>query len=107
MNELTPIVDDNGEAWVTAAENTFLRALKALEGICEKLESEEFEATSDVKTTVPGVVQATQNLLRERNRMFELHKTKAGIVNDYAIDFDTARAEIGRRLSCLRAAGGD
>ena len=44
----------------------------------------------------------------ERGRVEKLRKQVAGIVHDRgsALDFDAARGEIGRRLACLRDAGG-
>ena len=47
-----------------------------------------------------------QLVLEERARIAKLSKQEAGVVYDYALDFDAARSEIGRRLACLRDAGG-
>jgi hypothetical protein len=49
---------------------------------------------------------ALQMVMDERTRVEKLRKNVAGVVRDYAIDFDAARDEIGRRLACLREAGG-
>ena len=44
-------------------------------------------------------------VFEERSKVARLTKQDAGIVHDYALDFDAARAEIGRRLARLRDAG--
>lgn len=44
-------------------------------------------------------------LLQERATIAKLRKEEAGIAYDYALDFDEARDEIGRRLACIRNAG--
>jgi hypothetical protein len=46
-----------------------------------------------------------QLAVEERARIAKLRKDDAGIVYDYALDFDAARDEICRRLACLRDAG--
>ena len=48
--------------------------------------------------------QALLAVLNERATIEKLRKDAEGIVHDYALDFDRARAEIGRRLACLRDA---
>jgi hypothetical protein len=45
-------------------------------------------------------------VMDERARVEKLRKQVAGVVYGHALDFDAARLEIGRRLACLRDAGG-
>ncbi len=45
-------------------------------------------------------------VLEERAKVARKSKTEAGAVYDYALDLGAARAEIGRRLACLRDTGG-
>lgn len=47
-----------------------------------------------------------QLVLEERAKVAKFDKQDAGAAYGYAVDFDAARAEIGRRLACLRDAGG-
>jgi uncharacterized protein YPO0396 len=64
---------------------------------------------AEVKTAVQAVKDlraALQMVMDERTRVEKLRKNVAGVVRDYALDFDAARDEIGRRLACLREAGG-
>ena len=49
---------------------------------------------------------AFQMVMDERTRVEKLRKQVAGVVGTGELDFDAARAEIGRRLACLRNAGG-
>lgn len=49
--------------------------------------------------------EALKLVMTERANVEKLRKLEAGIVNDYALDFDAARDEIGRRLARLRDAG--
>ncbi|MDB6453229.1 hypothetical protein [Falsirhodobacter sp. 20TX0035] len=48
---------------------------------------------------------AFQMVMEERTRVEKLRKQAGGVVNEYALDLDAARDEIGRRLARLRGAG--
>ena len=66
-------------------------------------------STKDVKDTarlVRDLRAATQLVLEERNRVDKLRKEVAGDVGAGRLDLAAARDEIGRRLACLRRAGG-
>ncbi|WBU57528.1 permease [Paracoccus sediminicola] len=65
--------------------------------------------TGEVKDAVKlarELRSATQLMLEERNKVEKLRKEAAGAVGDGVFDLDAARDEIGRRLACLRRAGG-
>jgi hypothetical protein len=49
---------------------------------------------------------AFQMVQDERTRVDKLRKQAAGLADGHDLDFDAARAEIGRRLARLRDAGG-
>jgi len=91
---------------VTVASQHFERAIQAVAEITEKIERQELEALPELTAVAPHATHATKMLLQEIGRANELHKKQIGVVHDYAIDFADARAEIGRRLACLRAAQG-
>ncbi|MFC3058335.1 hypothetical protein [Paenirhodobacter populi] len=62
----------------------------------------------DAKVAVQAVKDmrsAFQLLMEERTRVEKLRKQVAGAVGGRELDFDAARAEIGRRLARLRDAG--
>lgn len=105
MTILKPRPEIDADDCLSVAERLFVRAIRALSEICEKLERHELEELPALKSAVPEAMQATKVLLQERNRVFELHKKKSGIVHDFVLDFDAARSEIGRRLARIRDAG--
>jgi hypothetical protein len=55
---------------------------------------------------VKDLKQAFQVAMDERTRVDRLRKHASGIGPGGTLDFDAARDEIGRRLACLRDAGG-
>ncbi|MFT3689379.1 hypothetical protein [Paenirhodobacter sp.] len=62
----------------------------------------------DAKVAVAAVKDlrtAFQMVMEERTRVEKLRKQVAGVVQGHDLDFDAARAEIGRRLARLRDAG--
>ena len=66
-------------------------------------------SVDDVKAATQAVKDlkvAFQLVMDERTRIEKLRRQVAGVVHGHTIDFDSARAEIGRRLACLRDAGG-
>jgi hypothetical protein len=81
-----------------AAEDLVLAQRKLRQGSVDEVKAAT-QAVKDLKV-------AFQLMMDERTRIEKLRKQVAGVVHDYAIDFDAARAEIGRRLACLRDAGG-
>lgn len=93
-----------GDDCVDLAEEQFVEALRAVAAITEKIRRQELDVLPDVPKAAANVSIATRQLLAEKHRVYEQQKRKSGIVHDFAIDFDEARAEIGRRLACLRAA---
>lgn len=57
------------------------------------------QAAKDLKTALDWVMD-------ERNRLEKFRRTAAGAVGATELDLGAARDEIGRRLACLRDAGG-
>ena len=66
----------------------------------------EADELKDATRIVRDLRAATQLVLEERNRVDKLRKEVAGDVGAGRLDLAAARDEIGRRLSCLRRAGG-
>ncbi len=56
--------------------------------------------------TAKDIREAVHLLMAERNRVEKLRKEIAGELGAGCLDLDAARDEIGRRLACLRRAGG-
>lgn len=81
----------------------FLRALAALNEMIRGIENGNTAKLSEAQRISSDVRKAMQSAMDERTRVENLRKADAGIVNDYALDFAKARAEVERRLACLRA----
>lgn len=71
----------------------------------EKIKQGEFDNLKNVTRSLKDLRMAFQLAVEERTKLAKFDKEKAGVVYDYALDFDAARTEIGRRLACLREAG--
>ncbi|MEM1128931.1 MAG: hypothetical protein AAGH83_00260 [Pseudomonadota bacterium] len=92
---------------MSEAQAHFRRAARALNELIDELEAQNPENASDAVRIVRDLKNALGPALSERERLETELRKDAGIVNGYAIDFDAARFEIGRRLACLRAAGSE
>jgi hypothetical protein len=88
------------------AQQTFQRATSALNKLVGQLDVGELSNGGEANRLLKELKSALQTALQERERLEQKARSDAGIVNDYAVDFDAARSEIGRRLACLRGAGG-
>ncbi|WP_415184432.1 hypothetical protein [Phaeovulum sp.] len=71
-----------------------------------KVRQGEFTEVKAATQAVKDLRAAYQMVMDERTRVEKLRKQVAGAGRDHALDFDAARDEIGRRLACLREAGG-
>lgn len=91
--------------------------LAATEEFYREIAEEVVRALRDVRQGNPGAVKATGQAVRdlraafeivmdERTRVAKLREKAAGCIGSGIFDFDAARDEIGRRLACLRDAGG-
>jgi hypothetical protein len=66
-----------------------------------------FGEVKSAQAAISALRATASQVLEERGRIDKLRKHGAGQVGPGgAIDFDAARAEIGRRLACLRERGG-
>ncbi|MBS0572441.1 MAG: hypothetical protein JSS08_04165 [Proteobacteria bacterium] len=72
--------------------------------VLEKLKSGEWDGKA-ARHSVSEMRGVLKLVLEERNRIAELGKEDGGGTSGQELDFDAARAEIGRRLACLRDAG--
>jgi len=106
MTLIKAIEGEGPDATVEIAERQFLDALMAVEEITEKIKRQDMDALTDLPKAAAHAAAATKHLLTEKHRVHEQRKRANGVVHDFAIDFDAARDEIGRRLARLRAAGG-
>ncbi|WP_299358130.1 permease [uncultured Paracoccus sp.] len=71
-----------------------------------KVQAGEFDQVKDSRQLARDLRAAAHLVLEERNKLDKLRKEIAGDVGGGALDLAAARDEIGRRLACLRRAGG-
>ena len=101
---------DPSEA-IAVAEGLFWSYVKDLKRHEAALEARQSGAVDpaelkDAMQTAKVVREAVGLLMVERNRVDKLRKDIAGGVGGGSLDLGSARDEIGRRLACLRRAGG-
>ena len=91
---------------LSEAQKNFIRASAALDRLVDELDDGNVGRTDETFKLLDHLKKALNTALAEKERLENERRKAAGIVNDYAIDFEAARSEIGRRLACLRAGGG-
>lgn len=106
MTLITPDGDGQPvEELLSSAEQYFRSAEKILREQISLLEAGGALAGNDTKKSVQTYNEALGLFVKERQKIEERRNKTAGITRGYALDFGAARAEIGRRLACLRDAG--
>lgn len=88
------------------AEAHYEDALEAVRALKARLAEGAEPPSAEISRIAQDYRRATQTLFDERKRLDDQRKREAGVVHDYALDLDAARAEIGRKLDRLRAARG-
>lgn len=101
-------VEDDGLSQDVLAEamELYTTAAQIFAGMLRAAKAGEAPEAKDVVLYAGDIRKALQSVINERATVEKLRKQDAGIVHDYALDFAAARDEIGRRLACLRDAGG-
>ena len=99
------------EEAITVADGLFFSYVRDLEAYQDALaagSSASVDPAELKKATqvARGVREAIHMMMTERDRVDKLRKDIAGGVGGGSLDLDAARDEIGRRLACLRRAGG-
>ncbi|RJL05621.1 permease [Paracoccus aestuarii] len=86
----------------------YVKDLRGHQAELETIKAREIDPAKLKKAmeTAKTVREAVQLLMAERSKVDKLRKDIAGGVGGGALDLDAARDEIGRRLACLRRAGG-
>ncbi len=95
---LTPVVE--------ISEGLFHSYADDLERARLRVEAGEFDHVKDAGKLARDLRAAAHLVLEERTRLDKLRKEIAGDVGVGTLDLAAARDEIGRRLACLRRAGG-
>lgn len=99
--------DPTPEAVLGATEKLYGLAIMELERTIGALSAGEFNEVKAAQTAIRDLRATALQVLQERGKVDQLRKQIAGHVGaGGTLDLDEARAEIGRRLACLRNAGG-
>ncbi|MCV2868525.1 hypothetical protein OEW28_07780 [Defluviimonas sp. WL0002] len=88
---------------IAQTQMLFATTVTELEALIRRMNSGEWDGKG--ASVASDLRKALTLFLEENNRIAKLSKEQAGVVHDYALDFDAARNEIGRRLARLRDAG--
>jgi hypothetical protein len=88
---------------------TYVRAKRVVDQFCNEIEDGTIEDVERFKQSYAFFKALIPQVMNERERLEREHAKRLGIVGDntYALDFDAARQEVGRRLACLATAGGE
>ncbi|MCM2561027.1 hypothetical protein M8756_01795 [Lutimaribacter sp. EGI FJ00015] len=89
---------------IRVVEEQLLGMTTELLELQQRVRAGEVEALKDSAKLTGEIRHWLKMALDTEQRCEERRKEQQGIVNDYAIDFDRARTEIGCRLARLRAA---
>ena len=90
-----------------SAERLYGMAVMELERTIDAIRAGEFNEVKSAQMAIRDLRATALAVLQERGKVDQLRKQIAGHVGaGGALDLDEARAEIGRRLACLRGAGG-
>lgn len=90
-----------------ATEKFYALTVMELQRTISALSAGEFNEVKAAQTAIRDLRATALTVLQERGKVDQLRKQIAGQVGaGGALDLDEARAEIGRRLACLRGAGG-
>jgi len=90
-----------------ATEEFYALTVMELQRTISAISAGEFNEVKAAQTAIRDLRATALQVLQERGKVDQLRKQIAGHVGSGgALDLDGARAEIGRRLACLRNAGG-
>lgn len=97
---------DDGDAgtFILGVEEQFERAADVFKQAALQMEQGDLVATAKVRDLAREYRKVATLCYEERVRLAVKRRKQAGIVHQYAIDFDAARNEIRGRLACLRDA---
>jgi hypothetical protein len=106
MTLITPVGDDEPAAEILAvAQRRYETAITEIDRALAAIKAGQFEDTSQLTKLLSELNKASNTAFEERAKVETRQRREAGIVHEYALDFDQARDEIGRRMARLRAAG--
>lgn len=92
------------EALLEQAEIHCREMLGDLEIVRQYYKDKDDLSETELRRVLNNVAKSVQTVFDERRRLDEFRKRHLGIVNEYALDFDQVRSEVGSRLDRIRAA---
>lgn len=98
--------DDASKHLVSETMEQYRDAAEAFALAIRDIRQGRYDGAKEAALLMKELRLAFHSAMDERTRVEKLDRQAAGIVHDYALDFDAARAEIGRRLARLRDGGG-
>lgn len=101
-----PITPESGLEDVEIAARILRDCAEDFDLLRQQLRAGELDGLKDAVKMARELRAATHLVLEERNKVDKLRKDIAGAVGASGLDLGAARDEIGRRLACLRRAGG-
>ena len=105
MTLITPDTGPTGlTTSITALERQLADMREELEARYEKIRSGDLSELKDARAAVAEIRQWLKIAIEAEAQLEKRNKQKHGIVHDYALDFEDARASIGCRLDRLRRA---
>lgn len=90
---------------VRTARDHFARMRQVLHGLLNRIEEGDARAVAELESCRMQLSRSLNNAIEQEAKLEALCNARARGGGDGALDLDAARAEIGRRLACLRAAG--
>ncbi len=106
MTMVFSVGDETPRDLVAATEDMFREAAEEFYLALRKVRGGESGEVKAAMAAVKDLKAAFQLAMEERTRVDRLRKQVGGAEGGQCLDFDAARDEIGRRLACLRDAGG-
>ena len=100
-------IDRDLHAAFELADEIFMDWADDLKRVADRLKTDDAACCDEAVKVARGLRTAVNNMYEERNRVDRLRRQVAGVAGGAGtLDLDAARDEIGRRLACLRRAGG-
>ncbi|MGF6860052.1 hypothetical protein ABIE69_000607 [Rhodobacteraceae bacterium MBR-64] len=106
MTDLTPVDEGSSQALLAEAMELYTTAAKTFALVVREAREGAPQAGKEATGYAKEFRAALQAVLNERATIDKLRKQELGAAGACALDFAAARDEIGRRLACLRDAGG-
>jgi D-ribose pyranose/furanose isomerase RbsD len=105
----TPIPGGDGDQTIhmlDLANKQVARSMQVLNDLLTNIETDQICVPKEVAASLAELRKTLQFAMETKVRLDDDDKKRRGVVQDYALDFDYARTEIGRRLDRLRASRG-